>query len=91
MVHDSPKHFPCLPKDSSDVPYQEPRQVTFIMNGKQKRIGYTDDFLKNFICLEGSTIVMFPTIFMTEYAWDNIMPHIIIGIISMPFIKYNPQ
>ena len=67
------------------------RPVAFIMNGKQKHVGYTDAFFKNFGCVEGSTIAMTPTGFMTEDAWEKIMPHIITGIKTMPFIKENPQ
>jgi hypothetical protein len=65
--------------------------VAFLMNGKQKYVGYTDAFLKKFGCVEGSTIAMTPTGFMTEDAWEKITQHIVTGIRSMPYIKENPQ
>ena len=65
--------------------------VAFLMNGKQKFVGYTDNLLKKFVCVEGSTIATTPNGFMTKYAWEKITPHIITGIISMTFIKEKPE
>jgi hypothetical protein len=56
------------------------RPVAFLMNGQQKRVGYSDTFLKKFRCIKGSTIVMALTGFMTKDVWEKITPHITIGI-----------
>eukprot|EP00978_Attheya_sp_CCMP212_P031047 scaffold116016_cov35-Attheya_sp.AAC.2 len=51
-----------------------------LMKGKRRKVGY-----------KGSTIIMTPTAFVTEEAWEEMTPFGIKGIRSIDIIKANPQ
>ena len=51
--------------------------TAFLMKGKMKRSGFTNEFLMKHGAVEGSTIVMTPTAFMMEEAWDEMSPDIV--------------
>jgi hypothetical protein len=62
-----------------------------VMAGKHRRAGFMDQFLVKHGMAEGSTIIMTPTAFVTEEAWEEMTPFVIKGIRSMDVIKANPQ
>jgi hypothetical protein len=62
-----------------------------VMQGKRRKVGYTDKLLVNKGFAEGSTIIMTPTAFVTEEAWEEMTPFVIKGIRSIDIIKANPQ
>ena len=63
-----------------------------VMAGKHRRAGFTDQFLVKHGMAKGSTIIMTPTAFVTEEAWEEMTPFVIKGIRSMDVIKKaNPQ
>jgi hypothetical protein len=41
--------------------------------------------------VEGSTIIMTPTAFVMEEAWEEMTPFVIKGIRSIDIVKANPQ
>ena len=55
-------------------------QTVFLLEGKHRRAGYTDKWLLDHGAAAGSTIVMTPTAFMTEQAWDTMTPSDIKGL-----------
>ena len=59
--------------------------------GKQRKAGYTDQFLVKQGAPVGSTIVMTPTGYMTEEAWLEMAPTIAKGIREMPVIRDRPD
>jgi hypothetical protein len=65
--------------------------TAFIMTGKNRRTGYTDKFLMNNGCEEGSTIAMMETAFMTTKAWEEITPSLIQGYRAMQVVCDNPD
>eukprot|EP00978_Attheya_sp_CCMP212_P031727 scaffold120920_cov35-Attheya_sp.AAC.1 len=62
-----------------------------LMKGKRRKVGYSDKFLVKKGFAEGSTIIMTPTAFVTEEAWEEMTPFVIKGIRSIDIIKANPQ
>ena len=50
--------------------------TTFLMKGKKKKRGYTDEFLVEERCTRGSTIVMTKNAFMTDKAWEVMLPKV---------------
>jgi hypothetical protein len=62
-----------------------------VMAGKHQRAGFTDKFLTKHGMVEGSTIIMTPTAFVTEEAWEEMTPFVIEGIRSIDIVKANPQ
>jgi hypothetical protein len=65
--------------------------TAFLLKGKYRRTGFTDEFLVRHGAKPGSTIAMTPSAYMTEEAWLEITPNIIKGIRSMPSVRHNPQ
>ena len=63
----------------------------FLTAGKRRRAGYTDKFLRNNGCAEGSTIACNENAFMTKETWNEISKSIVPGIRAMPYIKANPD
>jgi hypothetical protein len=52
-----------------------------VMAGKQQRAGFMDQqFLVKHGMAKGSTIIMTPTAFVTEEAWEEMTPFVIKGI-----------
>ena len=47
-----------------------------VMAGKYRCAGFTDKFLTKHGMVEGSTIIMTPTAFVMEEAWEEMMPFI---------------
>ena len=58
------------------------RPTGILLGGKQKRLGYTNDFLKKHGASEGLTTEITETDLMTEVAWNNITPHMFKGFSS---------
>ena len=56
--------------------------TVFLLEGKHRRVGYTDKWLMDNGAAAGSTIVMTPTAFMTEQAWEAMTPSVIKGLRS---------
>ena len=50
--------------------------TAFLMKGKKKKRGYTDEFLVEEGCTRGSTIVMTENAFMTDKAWEVMSPKV---------------
>jgi hypothetical protein len=65
--------------------------TAFLPPGKHRKNGYTDEFLQKHGASKGSTIVMTPTGYMTEEAWDKLSPTMADGIRSMPVISEKPE
>ena len=66
--------------------------TVFLLEGKHRRVGYTDKWLMDNGAAAGSTIVMTPTAFMTEQAWEAMTPSVIKGLRSASsIVNANPQ
>ena len=65
--------------------------TAFVMKGKKRRAGYSDAFLRQEGCAEGSTIVMTENAFMTDAAWETMADSIVRGYRGMPIVRDNPQ
>ena len=63
----------------------------FVMAGKKRRTGYTDKFLFDNGCEEGSTLVMTENAYMTDEAWVELTPHLIRGYRAMQYVCDNPD
>ncbi|KAJ1449690.1 hypothetical protein M885DRAFT_590330 [Pelagophyceae sp. CCMP2097] len=63
----------------------------FLMSGKKKKTGFTDEFLVTNGATPGSSPHMTPTGFMTEVAWVAMAKHQVAGIRAMPVIYDNPD
>jgi type II secretory pathway component PulJ len=65
--------------------------IGFIMQGKKRKPGYTDQFLVKSGCAKGSTIVMTENAFMTDKAWEEMADNIVTGYRSLPIVRDNPS
>ena len=65
--------------------------MLFLMEGKNRRNGFSDEYLVESGCSVGSTIQITKKDFMIEEAWLRITPKLIEGCRSLPYIKDNPQ
>jgi hypothetical protein len=63
----------------------------FLPPGLRCKHGYTDKFLIENGAAVGSTIIMTPTGYMTEEAWDEMAQPMAAGIRQMDVIKDNPE
>ena len=61
------------------------------MAGQRRRPGFTDEFLVKHGAVEGSTIVMTPTGYMTTDAWVEMAPKMAKGIRAMDVIREMPH
>ena len=52
----------------------------FLLTGKQKNALYTDEFLLNHGAVRYSTVIMTPSGFLTDEAWQQIVPLLIKGV-----------
>lgn len=69
-----------------------PTITIFIMKGKNKRANNTDKFLRDNGAAPGSTVLMMPTVFMTNESWISATTPVVRGIsISYPIVAENPQ
>jgi hypothetical protein len=64
----------------------------FLLEGKSRRHHFTDKWLVDNGSAIGSTVVMTPTTFMTEEAWEKATIHIVKGLYNAdPIVAANPQ
>ena len=63
----------------------------FLMQGKEMRPGFTDEFLTSHGAPAGSRIIMTESGYMTDAAFDEIATNLASGIRSMPVIKDHPS
>jgi hypothetical protein len=63
----------------------------FLPPGLKRKKGYTDEFLVKHGAAIGSTIIMTPTGYMTEDAWDEMAPSMAAGIRQMQVISDMPD
>ena len=63
----------------------------FLPPGQRCKSGYTPEFLLKHGAAPGSVIVMTPTGFMTEDAWEEMAPAMCKGIRNMPVIRDMPD
>jgi hypothetical protein len=64
----------------------------FLMKGKTKRHGFTDQYLRSNGCAIGSTVIMTENAFMTVDAWELVTPNIILGLRNINnYVAANPQ
>jgi hypothetical protein len=67
-------------------------QMIFLLEGKSRCHHFTDKWLMDNGEAIGSTIIMNPTDFMTEEAWEEATPHIVKGLRNAdPVVVANPQ
>jgi hypothetical protein len=63
-----------------------------LLEGKARRCHFTDKLIMDNGAAIGSTVIMTPTDFMIEEAWDKSMPHIVKGLRNAdPIMADNPQ
>ena len=63
----------------------------FLLKGQHCQQHYTDDFLIQYGCQKGSTIIMMPNSFITIEVWEEISPNIFEELCNInPFVKANP-
>jgi hypothetical protein len=66
--------------------------IIFLMKGKTKRHGFTDQYLRSNGCVIGSTVIMTENAFMTVGAWDRMTPNVILGLRNIDkYVAANPQ
>ena len=65
--------------------------TVFLMEGKNRRSDFSDEYLAESGCAVGSTIKMTEKAFMKEEAWLKMTPKLIEGYLSIPYVKDNPQ
>jgi hypothetical protein len=64
----------------------------FLMKGKTKRHGFTDQYLRSNGCAIGSTVIMTENVFMNVAAWELMTPNIILGLRNInKYVAANPQ
>ena len=63
----------------------------FLMTGKKPRAGYTDAWLLSEGAPPGSRIIMTPSGYLTDEAWDELSAALAEGVRSMPVIKDHPE
>ena len=64
--------------------------IVFLISGKKKSIGYTDEFLSRHGMAKRSIIIITTSEFMTTEAWEYITHEDINGYEVLSFIKYRP-
>ena len=64
--------------------------TTFLMKGKKRKAGYTENFLRDNGATVGSTIAMTENEFMTELAWEEIADKLVEDYRSLPLVEDNP-
>ena len=65
--------------------------VIFLMKGKERREGYTNEFLLAHGCATGSTIVMTENAYMTNKAWILVTIALVKVYRDMGFLKESPE
>ena len=65
--------------------------TVFLMEGNNRRSGFSDEYLVESGCSVGSTIKMTEKAFMIEEVWLIMTTKLIEGYRSLPYVKYNPQ
>jgi hypothetical protein len=64
----------------------------FLMKGKTKRHGFTDQYLRSNGCTIGSTVIVTENAFMTVDDWEHTTPNVILGLRNInKYVAANPQ
>jgi hypothetical protein len=64
----------------------------FLMKGKTKRHGFTDQYLRSNGCTIGYTVIMIENALMTVDAWERMTPNVILGFRNInKYVAANPQ
>jgi hypothetical protein len=65
--------------------------TTFVMKGKRRKKGYNARFLIQEGCAVGSSFSMTENAYMTEEAWQEMSPNLVMGYRNLPVVRDNPQ
>ena len=65
--------------------------LIFLVEGKSVQYNALKDIVRNFGCPPGSCVIPTPSAYMTDDAWEEVLPHLIEGIRQMPVIRDYPE
>ena len=65
--------------------------IIFLVKGEKIECEALKDIVKNFGCPPGSCVIPTPTAYMTDKAWNELIPKLIEGIRAMPGIRDYPE
>jgi hypothetical protein len=65
--------------------------LIFLVEGKSVHYKALKDIVQTFGCPPGSCVIPTPSAYMTDDAWEEVLPHLIEGIRQMPVIRDYPE